>query len=318
MNTSQLDKEDNFYRTLKYTMARYIKKNGLMKWEELNPLMIENFSKKWIDKASKKATKRKRALKGYLIGKFIYYLMRIVEAETKQLVPKIIISRIKRTINRYARPILSQNLQITNRAKEFKISTIKYVIKKLLSKNREITDSTAVCLAISFSTAARLADVLNIHKKDIKFVKNKDGSFIKILLRSSKNNQLGIRPEQLTHFIEKSSHKINLLDILKTFLKKYKNNGPLLIRLEKSNKHRKLKQITYQYKKISKELNLKNTIGAHSGRNTILYKLCKSKTSEESKKIFMRWRPNSNMPAHYRGVYLECSNEGAAKNLNFS
>jgi hypothetical protein len=317
MKTSELDKEDKTFLKIKYTLAGFLRKNGLKKWEDLTIQNAEKFSTKYIKTIYNQKIKTGKSLKGYVVQQFLYYLLRVIESETKNNVPKILSSRLKRTIHRVARPLLAQTLQKTNRAKSFKFKTIKNAIKILLSKNKHITDCTAVSLAISFCTAARLADVLNIVREDIKLVKNKSGTFVKILLRNSKNNQLGLRQEQLTYFqSQNSSNKINLQKLLKKFMKKHKNDSrEKLINLGKLNRSQKLRKITYQYAKISKELNLKNKIGAHSGRNTLLYKICKNNIDDESKKIFMRWRPSSNMPTHYRGLMLECSDIGVAKRM---
>jgi hypothetical protein len=314
MKTKNLDKQDKVYLKLKYTMSRFLLRNGLKKWEEIDIENIEEFSKFYIENKANLLISKNLTLKGYVVGQFIHTLLKVIEAETNNFIPKIYVSRIKRTIKRFARPILAKNPQVKNRAKCFKHKEIREVISTLFCYNEKITDIAAISLSLCFTTGARLADVINIFAKDMKLVTNNLGKFLKINLRNSKNNLLGIKSEQLTF-------KIDSKNILKTnehlilYLSRHPNPPEKLIELEGSRES-KIKKITYQYRKISKKLGLKNQLSAHSGRNSVLLELCKTNIDEESKKIFMRWTANSLMPTHYRGMLLECSAEGAAEKLN--
>jgi hypothetical protein len=313
MNTKDLDKSDIKYLKIKYTMSKYIKEKGLKNWAELDIKHTEEFAEFYITKKSETMLSKNKTLKGYAVQNFIYILLRVVEAESGKFIPKIFTSRLKRTIKRIARPILEANLQVKNRAKVFKQKEIKRVIEKLFAKNEQICNITAIALAITFTTGARLSDVLNIYISDIKIVTNKLGKFLKIHLRNSKNNLLGTNPEQLTFKINKSND-IKLEIYLNIFLNRQETPSEKLINLG-GEKTSQVKKITYQLRKISLELGLKNILSAHSGRNSVLLMLCHSKLDEESKKIYMRWRANSNMPSHYRGLLLECSALGAAEKL---
>ena len=223
-------------------------------------------------------------------------------------------ARISRTVKRFARPILAKYPQIKNRAKTFRLETIAKVIEHLFLKNNTISYETALCLSITFTTGCRLADALNIFSNDIKLIRNKYGKYIKINLRNSKNNILGIKPEQLTYKIG-PKNIINLEEHINTYLSRVEIKTEKLFNIRNSQSS-KIKQITYQMRKISKELNLRQTLGAHSGRNTLLINLCHAGVDDESKKIYMRWTPNSSMANHYRGLLLECSPFGATEQLS--
>ena len=125
---------------------------------------------------------------------------------------------------------------------------------------------------------------------------------------------LGIKAEQLTYKLGKNNI-IKLEDDLENYFSRVELKTNKLFNPEKTQIS-KLKKITYQLRKLSHEMNLKNTLGAHSGRNTMLIKLCHARVDDESKKIFMRWTPNSSMANHYRGLLLECSELGATEQLS--
>jgi uncharacterized protein YbcI len=314
MDTRDLDSKDARYLKVKYTFAKFLKKKGVKNWDELNIKTAEEFAAFYILNKSKKLKLNKNSLKGYVVQNFIYLIIRVIEAESKLFLPKIFCSRLKRFIKNFARPILEETPQLKNRAKVFKLKDIENVITNLFNKNSEICDVAAIALSITFTTGARLADVTNIYVKDIKLITNNLGKFIKISLRNSKNNLLGTNPEQLTFKIDKNNF-INLEIHLTKYLSRRIGSPEKLIAL-KGSRESKIKKITYQFKKISFELGLKNVLSAHSGRNTVLLELCTSLIDDESKKIFMRWKPNSNMPSHYRGLLLECSAIGAAEQLH--
>jgi hypothetical protein len=313
MNTKSLDKEDKIYNVIKYTLSRFLKNNKVKKWINLNLEQVESFAKKYIMGKEQQCISKNSTLKGYVVKQFLYYLFRVIEAETGKQLPKILISRVTRTVKRFARPILAKYPQTKNRAKTFSLKTIKKVIDRAFTKNTTISYETALCLSLTFTTGCRLSDALNIFWKDIKLIKKKNSEFVKILLRNSKNNQLGIKPEQLTYKIGKNNI-IKLESDLNYYLSKVELKSENLFNFANS-KASKIKQITYQMRKLSKELNLRYTLGAHSGRNTMLLKLCHAGVDDESKKIYMRWTPNSSMANHYRGLLLECSELGASEQL---
>ena len=171
----------------------------------------------YIFNKEKQCLDKNITLKGYVIKRFLYYLFRVIEAETANLLPKILTSRVKRTTNRYARPILAKYAQTQNRAKTFRLNTISKAIKYSFEKQTIIGSETASCLSLTFTTGCRLADALNIDIKDIKPLKNKYGKFVKIHLQNSKNNLLGIKAEQLT-FKTDPTNIIKLDEDLKTYL----------------------------------------------------------------------------------------------------
>ena len=108
MNTKNLDDQDRPYKVVKYTLSRFMKNNNITSWKKLTLENVETFVIYYVKNKEKQCLGKNNTLKGYVIKRFLYYLFRVIEAETGNPLPKILTSRVKRTTHRYAKPILAK------------------------------------------------------------------------------------------------------------------------------------------------------------------------------------------------------------------
>ena len=278
---------------------KYMEKKKITEWNGVKEKLIFKFIVRWFKKA-----KRKKKLKPYAVENFLVNLKNILDLRIGRL-PKLLISRINKKVKQEARIIFEEIEIKRSRAETFKLSTIKKAIKQLWRINAKNAEAAAICLAITFTTGARLIDALRINTRRMEKQKTEAGKFLVMKLNTSKTNPIGKHHEQLTFKISKEN-VIKTEKWIKKWRRKYKPEGRLF------GKDIKTKDIVYQFKKISKKLGLKKMITGHSGRNTMVLELYKANVDDESKKLFMRWRANSQMPNHYRNILLETSRVGAA------
>lgn len=288
-------KTQQLYKEMKKTFF----KMGLLKWKDLREKHIIKFINKWFRKAE-----RNPNLKPYLVENFIIQLKNILDLKFGGI-PKILANRLVTIIKRKAQIRFEQIEIKRTRAETFSLEDIKKAVSTLWKKENKISKAAAVCLAITFTTGARTIDALRVNTKRIREEETTAGKFLIMTLNTSKTNPLAKFHEQLTFKIDKRNI-IKTDKWIRKWRKRFNPKGTLL------GTDIKARQMVYQFKKVSKELKLKGVITGHSGRNTTLLRLFEAGVDDESKKLFMRWRANSQMPTHYRGILLETSEIGAA------
>ena len=289
-------------RKLYKKLKKFMKKKEIAKWKDLKEKHVIKFIRKWF-----KGQENNKKLKPYVVENLIINLQNILDLKTGT-VPKMMKARINKIIKRKAQ-ILFEQIEIKrSRADVFDLDTISKAIKTLWKKENDKAKAAAVILAITFTTGARTIDAMRVNVRRMKIEQTEAGRFLIMTLNTSKTNQIGKFQEQLTFKIDENN-KIKTDKIIQKWLKYYKPRKNMF----KDNF--KARHIIYQFKVISRELGLKGTITGHSGRNTTLLQLYKANVDDESKKLFMRWRANSQMPLHYRNILLETSDMGAAAKL---
>lgn len=301
----QFGQNDRYLRKCHHTLSRFLKKQGIKRWGDVNINIIETFIKRRIQYWAATSV-----LKPYKIVNLKVHIVNILNFHTGEI-SIIAKNRIRNTICAASRDAIENSSYTTKRAKTFELDTINNAIEWLNQNESWVDRAAAVILAICFCTGSRVADALRIRKNRIIWTENASGKYITIRIQTSKNNSLGEFPEQLTYKIG-SSNIINLDQIIKNWLT---DNGSGTTIFENKEHKINAKIIINRFRKVSKALGLHNTITGHSGRNTMILQLYRAGVDRESMIMFMRWRSNSQMPIHYRQLMLEDTVVGGAYQL---
>lgn len=178
------------------------------------------------------------------------------------------------------------------------------------NRSEKMRKSAATILIINATAGSRTGDLLSLWWDDIKFVNNRDGFFVNLRLRAGKGNMFGKRPDQIV--LCKKQNNFTYYCAVKTFFDWYKfcgspKRGKIFPNMSTSlfNYHMRMaaKQLKFPAKRAPR---------GHSGRNAVCSILAANNVSETDIKIFLRWAPNSVMPAYYRGFTLESTRLGCA------
>ena len=309
MNRLTLEaRSTNFQKTLQ-TLALFLKKRNIS-WEKCSLKDLEIFIKLWVRKRINTGQ-----MKPYRVENFLYELIRVLEYK-KHYLPHVIRRHIRNKTLQTVRPWFKKHRYQVKRANCFTNEVILEVMEWLWEQKSWKMKATAIVLALCFTTASRTNDALGLQIDDFKRISNMDGNFLVLGIRTGKNNPMGRHPEQLTFSIQ-STNVIKLEEWIEKWLV-YSNNTTYLFATPKwlegdiQKPGLDTKIINYYLGKVSHQLGLKEKITAHSGRNSVLLELYRANVPDDAKRIFMRWRNNSDMPLYYRNLLLEESSVGAA------
>ena len=168
---------------------------------------------------------------------------------------------------------------------------------------------TSIMLIFSFMCGNRIGDLQYTNWKDIKFEYKNNARFISIPLKVSKTNPMALKIETVTMKIrEKPAWDVELK---LNFLKKLKNRP----NNDRIFQNRTTKSFVYYMEKARKQVNLKNAISAHSGRNSCVERMLLAGVDSDNICVAFNWARGSEMLYRYRNKLIETSVKGAQHTL---
>lgn len=285
-------------------IGAYLQSNGHKDWNEIDYTHIKGYIRHALHSDAKRTQ-----LSPSKVENFRTDLLQILELYNGKLTD-VYKYTIKAHINRIARPLLERSTFTHRKAKTFKLTDVKHVIRWLWNSPKMAYNAVAVILSITFTTGARVADCLNIIRSRVSTQQTEWGRFLVVSIKTSKNNPLGKYPEQLTCKLSENMI-INPETNIKAWLEIIPENDEPIFSQVKMN----TKKVNYVLKRAAVALGMES-ISGHSGRNTVLQALYRAKVDDISKIMYMRWRYNTDMHLHYRNNTMEATEVGAAYQLH--
>ena len=231
------------------------------------------------------------------------------------------IKKVKYVIGKWERSILDLHPKSQNKTKYLPIKRLKQLGLRLWKSDLKLMSGAknrcaSMVLLTCWLSGARTIDALRLRWEDLKIVNNSSGKFVVAKIRHSKGN-VGKRPEQLT-FLQLDDPE---MDIIKRLHRWWKFQGKPVTGHIFCDKITKVPyqraQIVRSMRQMAKKLKWpeENWPRAHTGRKSVVLLLLKLGVTPQSLRIFLRWGPESQMPAYYQGTGLETTDMGTSFQL---
>ena len=164
---------------------------------------------------------------------------------------------------------------------------------------------TSIMMCFTFLCGNRVGDLQFTNWDDLEFENNKYGRWLSIPLKISKTNPLSLKTETVTMKL-KTNPTWNVESKL-MILRKLKNTS----KSKRVFSNRTTKSFVYYMEKARKHLGIKNTISAHSGRNSVVERMLIAGVSSDNICIAFNWTRGSEMLYRYRNKLIEKTAQGA-------
>lgn len=293
---ADLDQET---RNLLRVYLRFLRNHTREDWSVL--FKVKKFVTAWLEKRS-----RESSCTGRIVERFKYNLIRMLDWKEGRI-PATIRSTIRNFVDREARGFINKTSPPDSRITTFDLDDIYKTIKVAWEQNKPMYDLSAVVLALAFTTGSRTGDILQVYREDIIVSKNNGNKFLKIAIRTSKNNPLGQKRQYMKCCIE-GDRLIKTEEILERWLEKYNPKEQVFQIFEKpvTTNH-----LEYYFKTLSEKAGLDLQIKGHSGRHTVVQQMHLEDVGDLHMKNQCNWGPNSDMPTYYVRDFLDDTDRGA-------
>jgi integrase len=258
------------------------------------------FFKKWVKKRNEI-----EIIKPYKLANMIFQLTKISKyfLKDKKCQP-VVKQMIKKEANKMARVLFTDNYYAPKKANTFNLKEAASMIKFLWFQGIPEKE-TSIMMIFIFICGNRVSDLQFTNWSDLLFENTEDGRWVTIPLKVSKTNPMSLKMETITMKIHENT--VWDVELKLKFLKDLKIN-------QKTNRvfsNRTTKSFVYYMEKARKQLELKNPISAHSGRNSCVKRMLLAGVRGDSICIALNWVRGSEMLYRYRNKLIEKSRKGA-------